>query len=120
MMHIAAQMLPDGFGILEYDDTDALNVSITGLPELDRTRLQYPMAKHSRRAHYGSTPAIGKVASIVDAARALNSGAGGAEDECNTDVQYPLLEVALETSRHSKALSIRFRVSLPSSHPLCR
>lgn len=106
-MHTAVQMLADGFEILEYGDADTFHASITELPAMDKKRLQYPMAKHSRRAQYGTTPAISKVASIVDAARVLNSGAGGAEDEWNTDVQYPLLKLALETSRHSKALSIR-------------
>ncbi|EOA85580.1 uncharacterized protein SETTUDRAFT_72639, partial [Exserohilum turcica Et28A] len=58
------------------------------------------------RAGYGAKPTISKISSIVCAAQELNSGAGGAEDEWNTEVQYPLLKVALETSQHSKALSV--------------
>ncbi|XP_014550684.1 hypothetical protein COCVIDRAFT_42864 [Bipolaris victoriae FI3] len=65
------------------------------------------MPKHPRRAEYGATPAISKISSIVSAAWQLNSGTRGAEDEWNTEVQYQLLKIALETSRHSKALSIR-------------
>jgi hypothetical protein len=36
----------------------------------------------------------------------LNTSAGGAENEWNSDVQKPLLKLALATSRHAKVLSL--------------
>lgn len=105
-MQTAAQMLADGVGILEYGNAGEFEASITGLSHLDRTRLLRPWAKDANRALYGSTPAIHKIARVVDDACALNTGAGGAEDEWNSDVQKPLLKLALSTSRHTNALSL--------------
>jgi len=103
----AIQTLADGVGIVEDNSTDAFKAGIAELPELDRKRLLYETARSTQRGTYGSTPVIEDIVSIVCAARELNAGAGGAEDEWNTDVQYPILKLALKTSRHSKALSIR-------------
>jgi hypothetical protein len=105
-MRTAAQMLAEGVGILEYDDAGEFEASVAGLSHLDRMRLLRPWAKDARRALYGSTPAVRKIASIVDDACALNTGAGGAEDEWNSDVQKPLLKLALATSRHNNVLSL--------------
>lgn len=114
-MHTAAQMLAEGVGILEYTDADIFNASIAGLPELDRTRLQRPWAKDACNALYGSTPAILDVVNIVDDACSLNTSAGGAEDEWNSDVQKPLLKLALATSRHVEVLSLHSVSVCPSS-----
>jgi hypothetical protein len=92
--------------ILEYDNAAVLIASIAELPDLDRMRLQRPWAKDACKALYGSTPAIRSIANIVDDACALNTSAGGAEDEWNSDVQKPLLKLALATSRHAKVLSL--------------
>jgi len=45
-------MLADRFEILDYDNIDTFKAAIAELPELDRTRLLYPITKHSRRAEY--------------------------------------------------------------------
>ncbi|EFQ91698.1 hypothetical protein CFE70_010569 [Pyrenophora teres f. teres 0-1] len=105
-MRTAAQMLAEGVGILEYADADIFNASIAELPDLDRMRLQRTWAKDTSKALYGSTPAIRDVANIVDEACVLNTSAGGAENEWNSDVQKPLLKLALATSRHAKVLSL--------------
>ncbi|KAI1670790.1 hypothetical protein Ptr902_08132 [Pyrenophora tritici-repentis] len=105
-MRTAAQMLAEGVGILEYANADVFNASIAELPDLDRMRLQRPWAKDASKALYGSTPAIRDVANIVDEACVLNASAGGAENEWNSDVQKPLLKLALATSRHAKVLSL--------------
>ncbi|KAF2625644.1 hypothetical protein BU25DRAFT_396335 [Macroventuria anomochaeta] len=105
-MRTAAQMIAEGVGILEYDNADVFNASIAELPHLDRMRLQRPCAKDASKALYGSTPAIRSIANIVNDAIALNTGAGGAEDEWNSDVQKPLLKLALATSRHANVLSL--------------
>ena len=107
VMRKAVQTLAEGIGILNYDNEDVFNASIAELDDLDRTRLQRPWAKDAHRAYYGSTPVIRKIINIVDDAIALNTGAGGAEDEWNSDVQKPLLKLALATSRHSDVLSLR-------------
>jgi hypothetical protein len=106
-MQEAIQTLADGVGIVEDNSTDAFKAGIAELPELDRKRLLYASAQSIQRGTYGSTPVIEDIASIVCAAKQLNAGAGGAEDEWNTDVQHPILKLALRTSRHSKALAIR-------------
>jgi hypothetical protein len=105
-MRTAAQLLAEGVGILEYTDADIFNASISRLPDLDRMRLQRPWAKDACKALYGSTPAILNIANIVDDACALNTSGGGAEDEWNSDVQKPLLKLALATSRHANVLSL--------------
>jgi hypothetical protein len=105
-MRNAAQTLADGVGILEYENEHVFNLSIAALPDLDKKRLQRPWARAADRALYGSTPAIQSVASIVDDACALNDGAGGAEEEWNSDIQKPLLKLALATSRHAKKLAL--------------
>lgn len=107
VMHTAVQTLADGLGILEYESAETFATSIAGLPKLDRERLQYLTAKHPRRLQYGSMPPVSKVSEIVRTAWTLNAGAGGAEDEWNTDVQHPLLKLALETCRHCDTLSLR-------------
>jgi hypothetical protein len=106
-MRTATQMLAEGVGILEYADADIFKASIANLPELDRMRLQRPWAKDARKALHGSTPVIRDVDKIVHDACALNSSVGGAEDEWNSDVQKPLLKLALATSRHAKVLSLQ-------------
>jgi hypothetical protein len=68
-------MLADGVGILEYVNVDIFNASIAGLPDLDRMRLQRPWVKDACKALYGSPPATGDIAKIVDDACALNAGA---------------------------------------------
>jgi hypothetical protein len=105
-MRTAAQMLAEGVGILEYADVDIFSASISSLPDLDRIRLQRPWAKAAGEALYGCTPEIRDLASIVDDACSLNVSAGGAEDEWNSDVQKPLLKLALATSRHANELSL--------------
>jgi hypothetical protein len=105
-MRTAAQTLAEGVGILGYDNADEFEASIGGLSHLDRSRLLRPWAKDARRTLYGATPAIRKIVGIVDDACALNTGAGGAEDEWNSDVQKPLLKLALATSRHTNVLSL--------------
>lgn len=105
-MRTVAQMLAEGVGILEYANADVFNASIAELPDLDRMRLQRPWAKDASKALYGSTPAIRDIANIVDGACVLNTSAGGAENEWNSDVQKPLLRLALATSRHAKVLSL--------------
>jgi hypothetical protein len=105
-MRTAAQMLAEGVGILDYADADIFNASISRLPDLDRMRLQRPWAKDNSMALYGSTPVIHDIANIVHDACALNTSAGGAEDEWCSDVQKPLLKLALATSRHAKVLSL--------------
>ncbi|KAI8930654.1 hypothetical protein NX059_012263 [Plenodomus lindquistii] len=105
-MRTAAQLFADGVGILDYTNTDDFNASIAGLPDLDKMRLQRPWAKDASRTLHGSTPAIRDIANIVSEACMLNTCAGGAEDEWNSDVQKPLLKLALATSRHAKVLSL--------------
>ncbi|KAF1938276.1 hypothetical protein EJ02DRAFT_469074 [Clathrospora elynae] len=105
-MRTAVQILADGVGILEHANEDIFNASIAELPDLDRMRLQRPWAKDACEALSGSTPAICDIAKIVNDACALNTSAGGAEDEWNSDVQKPLLKLALATSQHAKVLSL--------------
>lgn len=105
-MRTAVQMLADGVGILDYDNADEFGASLARLLELDRARLLRPWARDASRALYGATPAVHRIANIVDDAIVLNTGAGGAEDEWNSDVQKPLLKLALATSRHRNVLSL--------------
>ncbi|KAF3036742.1 hypothetical protein E8E11_004165 [Didymella keratinophila] len=105
-MRTAVQMLADGVGIVDYDNADAFGASLAQLSELDRARLLRPWARDASRALRGVTPAIHKIANIVDDAIVLNTGAGGAEDEWNSDVQKPLLKLALATSQHTNVLSL--------------
>lgn len=105
-MRTAVQMLADGVGIVDYDNTDAFRASIAKLSELDRARLLRPWSKDASGSLCGVTPEIHKIANIVDDAIVLNTGAGGAEDEWNSDVQKPLLKLALATSQHTNVLSL--------------
>ena len=106
-MRAAVQLLADGIGILDYNNADVFNASVAELPPLDRLRLQHPCAKDATKELFGTTPAIHDITSIVDGAVALNTGAGGAEDEWNSDVQKPLLKLALATSRHANVISLQ-------------
>jgi hypothetical protein len=99
-------MLADGVGIVEYDSADAFRASLDQLSALDRARLLRPWARDVNGALCGRTPEIRKITNIIDDAIALNTGAGGAEDEWNSDVQKPLLKLALATSRHTNVLSL--------------
>jgi hypothetical protein len=105
-MRTAVQMLADGVGIVEYDSADAFRASLDQLSALDRARLLRPWARDVNGALCGRTPEIRKITNIIDDAIALNTGAGGAEDEWNSDVQKPLLKLALATSRHTNVLSL--------------
>lgn len=105
-MQTAVQMLADGVGIVDYDNADTFRASIAKLSELDRARLLQPWARDASRSLCGVTPAIHSIANIVDDAIVLNNGAGGAEDEWNSDVQKPLLKLALATCRHTNVLSL--------------
>jgi hypothetical protein len=118
-MRTAAQMLAEGVGILEDADADIFNASIADLPDLDRIRLQRPWAKYACNALYGSTPTILDIVNIVNDACALDAGARGAEDEWNSDIQKPMLKLALATSRHVKVLSLHsVSVCPPSTVPI--
>lgn len=108
-MRTAIQRFADGIGILGYDD-DAFSALI-GSHDLssqsDKTRLQYPWANDPQyRSVYGSMPSIDEVEGIVKKARKEDRGGGAPEDDWNTKVHLPLLELALQTSTCKKTLDI--------------
>jgi hypothetical protein len=100
----AIQRFADGVGVLAYKDV--LEVSLE-LPEMDRLRFQYPWANDPEtRATLGSMPAMSELQRIVETARQCDQGSGKCEDEWNSDVQYALLKLAHNTSKHAKTLTI--------------
>ncbi|KAF3030367.1 hypothetical protein E8E12_001070 [Didymella heteroderae] len=105
-MRTAVQILADGVGVVDYDNADEFGASLARFLEMERARLLRPWAKAASRALHGVTPAVHKIANIVDDAIVLNTGARGAEDQWNSDVQEPLLKLTLATSRHRDVLSL--------------
>ena len=72
-MRTAVQILADGVGVVEYNNADEFEASLVRLSELDRARLLRPWARDASGSLYGVTPAIHKIANIVEDAIVLNN-----------------------------------------------
>lgn len=100
----AIQRFADGIGILGYDNIDAV---VAALPSMDRMRCQYPWANDlDHRCVFGSMPSTEKVLEIVEKAREYDHGSGAPEDDWNSRIQEPLLNLACSTSKHQRTLDI--------------
>jgi hypothetical protein len=112
-MRNAIQSLADGVGILGYEDLNIVT-ALLSWPS-DRKRFEYPWANDStRRLAYGAMPSITCLEAIVKAGWNNDRGTGTSEDDWNTDVQHPLIKLALETCEHKATLNI-YGVYAPSS-----
>ncbi|KAF2453090.1 hypothetical protein BDY21DRAFT_388301 [Lineolata rhizophorae] len=104
LMRRAMQRFADGIGVLGYGNVDAV---VSALPPMDRMRFQYPWANDlEQRCVFGSTPSTAQVLGIVDTARGYGRGPGVSEDEWNSEIQHPLLELAYSTCKNSQSLVI--------------
>ncbi|KAF2231052.1 hypothetical protein EV356DRAFT_452728 [Viridothelium virens] len=128
-MQIALQDFADGIGILGYESNTI--PGFNELPRMDRVRMQYAFANNPEsRKLLGRTPPIEIIIHLVSTARRLDRGAGERESPWNEFIHLPLLELALATSIHSKALFVapmknveieppqllRANTKLPGSH----
>lgn len=103
-MRTAVQRFADGIGVLAYDN---LHMVISGLPQMDRIRFQYSWANDvQQRSTFGSMPSTTQVLELVEKARGYDRGSGVSEDEWNSEVQHPLLKLALASCKHRKNLDI--------------
>ncbi|KAL9078306.1 MAG: hypothetical protein Q9157_002769 [Trypethelium eluteriae] len=103
-MRRATQQFADGIAILGYPD---INTVISALPPMDKMRFQYSWANDlEQRCVLGSMPSTAQMLDIVDTARKYDGGSGVSEDEWNSEVQHPLLKLALNTSKHRQTLDI--------------
>ena len=107
-MRMFVQDYADGIGILAFEGKlDEIVGSHGLLVETEKVQFRRPCANDPHvRSTFGTMPAMQDVRDIVDRAKWLNRGAGSSEDDWNTTVHFPLLKLALHTSKHSKSLSI--------------
>lgn len=104
-MRDAIQRFADGVGILGYEDLHAVTALLSSKEDLKR--FGYSWANdYTRRLTYGAMPSIACLEDIVRAGWNNDRGTGTSEDDWNTDVQHPLIKLALETCKHKATLNI--------------
>lgn len=108
-MRDAIQQFADGIGILGYsDEALAAVVSDPLLTRTDKRRFQFTGAnKPDERCALGSMPALPDVKVIVEAAQNLDQAVGAGEDNWNTEVHYPFLMLARNTSKHANTIKVQ-------------
>ncbi|KAF1919806.1 hypothetical protein BDU57DRAFT_536750 [Ampelomyces quisqualis] len=104
-MRDAIQRLADGVGILGYENIHIITASLS--LTLDRRRFGYSWANDcTQRLTYGAMPSIACLEDIVRAGLNNDRGTGTSEDDWNTNVQHPLIKLALDTCKHKATLNI--------------
>ncbi|KAH8707026.1 hypothetical protein GQ44DRAFT_777593 [Phaeosphaeriaceae sp. PMI808] len=104
-MRDAIQGLADGVGVLGYEDICTVKDSLSLMS--DRKRFGYSWANDcTRRLAYGAMPSIATLEKIVNTGQNNDRGTGTSEDDWNTDVQHPLIKLALETCKHKAKLNV--------------
>ncbi|KXL42052.1 hypothetical protein M433DRAFT_66560 [Acidomyces richmondensis BFW] len=97
------QRLADGIGIINDVGDWLRDPSFATLRVLDQRRLSR-LTSDPLRSNYGGVPHLTEVMQLVDAAISLSRNAYATEDDWNTLVQHPLLNLALRTSVHNRAV----------------
>ena len=105
-MRDTIQGFADGVGVIGYSDSDLDAVAVLLPLTSDRTRFKYSWVNDCARLAYGVMPSITRLEDIVKAGWNNDRGTGTSEDDWNTNVQHPLLKLALETCKHRLTLDI--------------
>jgi hypothetical protein len=109
----ALESLGNGHGVLGWEEEET-RAMVEGLSRREQTRFLAPAARNTARKQYGGMPNLSAVRDIVDAAHENNrDDADG--DTWNTEVHHKLIELALQTSKHRRSLTL---LSVCVSFPL--